>query len=624
MLRGALRGGRRLLSSPARDTAPAAAASQSRCFASQGGGSPWDRPHPSAIDFDEGTKAATPWVRTVISGVELLRNPKYNKGMAFTDEERDRLYLRGLLPPCVMPQSVQVERVITNLRALKTPLQKYSFLVGLQERNERLFYQVLVENVDELKPIIYAPTVGQACQKYGLLFRRPRGLFISMADRGRVYSILKNWPERDVKLICLTDGERVLGLGDLGIQGMGIAVSKVQCYTAFGGLDPANTLPVCIDAGTDTESLLDDPFYIGLRHKRVRGEPYDELIDEFVMAAQRRFGQTVLFQFEDFGNSNSLRLLNEYRGRANCFNDDIQGTAASMLAGIIAALPIIGGSLSDHTYLFAGAGETGCGMADLLALAISRQQKIPLPEARKRIWLIDSKGLVTRDRAEHLADHKLPWAHQGPAGCTDLLSAVKALKPTCLIGVRRHMLSYATGSCLHSEKGRGLFNQEVVEAMAENNERPLIFALSRPVENTECKPSDVYRWSNGRAVYASGCMQPAVTLDDGRTLAPLNSTSCYIFPGLGLGALMSGAERLRDEVFISAAEALASQVTDEDRAAGSVYPPFSKVREISLHVAKAVAQTVHEQGLATRKPRARDLLQEARSWMYDPSYRVYG
>lgn len=561
-------------------------------------------------------------VRTVISGVDLLRNPKYNKGMAFTPEERDRLYLRGAHKPFVghavlshpgrarqravqQPRMSQVQPVAQRQGAQTAPVSRISaalprrilamhgpswlkqrpiaparsavFVITLpvlgcpqsvvacfvrraspssadvpvapsparddqsrsafdaagevqlprrpagatrsdllilrhrrsttarcclwpperesemrrrcvratpaQERNERLFYRVLVDFPEDLKPIIYRPTVGQACLKYGLLFRRPRGLFISMADRGRIYAMLKNWPERDVKLICLTDGERVLGLGDLGIQGMGIAVSKVQSYTAFGGLDPSATLPVCIDAGTDTESLLEDPFYIGLRHKRVRGDSYDELVDEFVSAAQRRFGQTVLFQFEDFGNENGRRLLNEYRGRAAVFNDDIQarhsvscilspirrwctppvhvevgfqtdvrvprsmlpqGTASAMLAGLIASLPIIGGGLADQTYLFAGAGEAGCGMADLLATAISKEKKISLPVARQRIWLVDSKGLITRSRMNELADHKLPWAHEGPEACTTMLAAVKVIKPSCLIGARRSERSGAS------------------------------------------------------------------------------------------------------------------------------------------------------------------------------------
>ena len=413
---------------------------------------------------------------------------------------------------------------------------------------------------------------------------------------------------------------------------MGVAVSKVQCYTAFGGLDPSTCLPVCIDAGTDNEALLADRFYIGLRHKRVRGDAYDELVEEFVAAAQRRFGLGVLLQFEDFGNHNGARLLNSYRGQASCFNDDIQGTGAAALAGLIAALPLTAGDgrprLGDHTYLVAGAGETGCAMGDLLACAIAAQKGVQISEARKCIWMVDPQGLVTRARAESadsLADHKLPWAHRGPSGCSELLSAVEALKPSVLIGVRRHRLSYASGSALGSaEKGGAkLFTRPVVEAMARFNQRPLIFALSRPVENSECTPEEAYAWSGGRALYVSGCLQPAVTLPDGSQRAPLNSTSAYIFPGVALGAVVSGAERLRDDAFLAAAQALAGRVTDEDRAKGALYPPFAAIRDISAHVAKAVAATTYDAGLATRKPRPRDLLAECRAWMWDPNYKLY-
>ena len=506
------------------------------------------------------------------------------------------------------------------------------FARAAQERNERLFYAALCAYPDELKPIIYAPTVGQACQKYGLLFRRPRGLFISMADRGRVYQLLKNWPEKQVRLLCLTDGERVLGLGDLGIQGMGIAASKVVCYTAFGGVDPASALPVTIDAGTDNEALLDDPFYIGLRHKRVRGEPYDELIDEFIQAAKRRWGTDVLFQFEDFGNANGARLLNSYRAEVCAFNDDIQGTAAAMLGGILAALPKLRpGGLGAQTFLFAGAGETGAGMADLLAAAISKATRAPLTEARRAIWMFDSKGLVTRARAEHLEDHKFPWAHTAPEGagpCTTLLDAVRAVKPSCLIGVRRYDFSYQQDSCLAGRVGgAGLFTSDVLQAMAAHNPapiHPLVFALSRPVGNSECTAAEAYAATEGRVVYASGCLQPSVTLPDGRLMAPLNSTSSYIFPGVALGAMMCGAKHIRDDALIAAAEALAGQVSEEDKARGSVYPSFHNIRDVSAHVARAVAAAVYDAGLAGAGARPRDLLKTAREWQWEPSYRVYG
>ena len=487
-----------------------------------------------------------------------------------------------------------------------------------------------------MKPFIYAPTVGQACQKYGLLFRRPRGLFISVADRGRVYKLLKNWPETQVRLLCLTDGERVLGLGDLGIQAMGIAASKVACYTAFGGIDPAVALPITIDAGTDNEALLDDPFYIGLRHKRVRGELYDELLDELVQAAKRRWGSTVMFQFEDFGNANGLRILNSYRGEVCAFNDDIQGTAAAMLGGILAALPQLRpGGLGAQTFLFAGAGETGAGMAEMLALAIAKATREPISEARRRIWMFDSRGLVTRARAETLSDHKFPWAHvyTPPHGADDgpvltLLDAVNALKPSCLIGIRRHSFSYGAESALRGERGTcRLFTADVLAAMAQHNPAPaapLVFALSRPVGNSECTAAEAYAATGGRVVFASGCLQPPVTLPDGRVMSPLNSTSCYIFPGVALGATMCGARHLRDDAFLAAAEALSSRVSAEDRAAGSVYPAFEGIRDVSAHVARAVAAATYDAGLASGPPRPRDLLATAKAWQWQPSYPLYG
>ncbi|KAH6556960.1 hypothetical protein KP509_1Z146000 [Ceratopteris richardii] len=319
---------------------------------------------------------STPWVRTVQSGIDLLRNPKYNKGMAFTKVERDRNHLHGLLPPAYMSQDLQVQRVMSNVRDTDSDLQKYIFLMALQERNEKLFFRVLLEYLDELLPIVYTPTVGIVCQKYGLLFRRPRGLFISINDKGQVMELLKNWPERHLRVIVVTDGERVLGLGDLGVQGMGIPVGKITLYSACGGIPPHECLPVTIDVGTNNESLLKDPFYPGTHQRRIQDELYDELIDEFMDAVKKRYGDTVLVQFEDFANKNAFRLLLQYRGSHLVFNGDIQAVGAVALAGIIAALPLTGGKVSDHTFLFRGAGETGTGIAELLATYISKEQAL--------------------------------------------------------------------------------------------------------------------------------------------------------------------------------------------------------------------------------------------------------
>ncbi|CAI5526388.1 unnamed protein product [Closterium sp. Naga37s-1] len=548
----------------------------------------------------------TPWVRSVASGVDLLRNPKYNKGLAFTEEERARLYLNGLLPAGYMSQDHQVDRVLANLKEAQSDLQRYVFLMALQERNERLFYRVLVDHVEQLMPIVYTPTVGLACERFGLLFRRPRGLFVSQRDRGRVMELLKNWPERRVRAIVVTDGERVLGLGDLGVQGMAIAVGKLTLYTACGGIHPAECLPVTIDVGTNNQALLKDPFYPGLRQPRATGEEYDELIDEFMEACKQRFGSDVLIQFEDFANHNAFRLLFQYRGTHLVFNDDIQGTAAVALAGLLAARPLLGSSLSSQTILFFGAGEAGTGIAELLATAISREANISLAEARGRIWLVDSKGLVVRSRVDSLQPHKVPFAHDHPESA-DLVETIHAIRPTALIGV--------SGQA-------GTFTQPVCEAMAQLNERPVVFALSNPTSLSECTAEDAYKWTQGRAIFASGSPFPPVEMD-GKRFVPGQGNNAYVFPGIGLGCLMCGATRMRDEMFLAAAEALAAQVSDDDREQGRVYPPIWKIRQISAHIAKAVAAKAYDLGVATNLPKPPDLLSYAFSKMYNPHYRSF-
>ncbi|CAM6103216.1 unnamed protein product [Calypogeia fissa] len=551
-------------------------------------------------------RPATPWVRTVQSGIELLRNPKYNKGMAFTKTERDRHYLHGLLPPAYMSQDLQVVRVMSNLREYTTDLQKYNHLMALQERNERLFYRVLLEHIEELLPIVYTPTVGLVCQQYGLLFRRPRGLFISIRDKGRVMELLKNWPERRVRVIVVTDGERVLGLGDLGVQGMGIPVGKLTLYTAIGGLHPSECLPVTLDVGTNNQTLLKHPFYPGLRQTRATGEEYDELVDEFMEACKARYGDKLLIQFEDFANHNAFRLLLQYRGSHLVFNDDIQGTAAVALAGIIGALPLTGGTLADHTYLFNGAGEAGTGIAEMLALQISKEAKISIPEARERIWMVDSKGLVVKSRMESLQSHKLPFAKDFPA-TPDLIDCVKAIRPTALIGVSGKAFS---------------FTKEVCEAMAEFNERPIIFPLSNPTSNSECTAEQAYSWTKGKCIFASGSPFSPVQVK-GQWFYPGQGNNAYIFPGVGLGCIVAGNKRVRDEMFLAAAEALAGEVTDEDRSKGLVYPPLWKVRSVSAQIAKAVASKAFELGLATNLPKPPNLKERIEARMWDPHYRRY-
>lgn len=548
----------------------------------------------------------TPWVTSVASGYSLMRDPRYNKGLAFTDKERDAHYLTGLLPPVVLTQDVQERKLMHNLRQYTVPLQRYMALMDLQERNERLFYKLLIDNVEELLPVVYTPTVGEACQKYGSIFRKPQGLYISLKEKGKILEVLKNWPQRGIQVIVVTDGERILGLGDLGCQGMGIPVGKLSLYTALGGIRPSACLPITIDVGTNNQKLLDDEFYIGLKQRRATGQEYAEFLHEFMCAVKQNYGEKVLVQFEDFANHNAFDLLSKYSTSHLVFNDDIQGTASVVLAGLIAAQKVLGKSLSDHTFLFLGAGEAGTGIAELIALKISKETGAPIDETRKKIWLVDSKGLIVSSRKESLQHFKQPWAHEHEP-VKDLIGAVNAIKPTVLIGT--------------SGVGQ-TFTKEVVEAMATNNEKPLILALSNPTSQAECTAEQAYTWTNGRAIFGSGSPFDPVEYD-GKTYLPGQANNCYIFPGLGLGLIMSGAIRVRDDMLLAASEALAAQVTEENFANGLIYPPFANIREISANIAASVAATTYDLGLASNLPRAKDLVKFAESCMYSPVYRNY-
>jgi malate dehydrogenase (oxaloacetate-decarboxylating)(NADP+) len=535
-------------------------------------------------------------------GTTLLQDPTLNKGTAFTAAERDALGLRGLLPPHISTQGEQVKRVLENFRRKASDLERYINLAALHDRNETLFYRVVVDNPDEMMPIIYTPTVGLACQQFGHIFQRPRGLFISHHDRGRIRDMLRNWPHKDVRMIVVTDGERILGLGDLGANGMGIPVGKLSLYTACAGVHPNQCLPVLLDAGTNNEVLRHDPLYIGVSTPRVTGIPYDELVEEFVTATQEVFPGVVV-QFEDFANHNAFRLLERYRDRLATFNDDIQGTAAVALAGLLTALRVKGGALRNETLLFQGAGEAATGIADL-AVAAMVDEGMPEAEARRRCWLVDSKGLVVQARTD-LAHHKQRYAHQHPH-VSSLLAAVEALRPTAIIGVA------AVG---------GAFTQEVVTAMSAINERPIVFSLSNPTSKSECTAQQAYEWSRGRALFASGSPFPAVSLGDAVFVSRQGNNS-YIFPGVGMGAIVSRTTRVTDEMFLVAARTLAAQVTAEDLAQGSLYPPLPAIREVSAHIAAAVADVAFKRGLAG-VARPADLLAAVKSAMYEPEYATY-
>ncbi|MEO8753619.1 MAG: NAD-dependent malic enzyme [Casimicrobiaceae bacterium] len=532
-------------------------------------------------------------------GMALLQDPLRNKGTAFTEAERDSLGLRGLLPPRVFTQEEQVARVLENFRSKATDLDKYINLTALHDRNEALFFRVLIDHPDELTPIVYTPTVGLACQQFGHIFQRPRGIFISANDRGRIASVLANWPRRDVAIIVITDGERILGLGDQGAGGMGIPVGKLSLYTACAGIPPSTCLPVLLDVGTNNEALRHDPLYLGLQQPRLRGDAYDDLVEEFVTAAQALFPGVVI-QFEDFASQNAFRLLQKYRDRIPTFNDDIQGTAAVALAGILSALRITGGKLGEQTLLFQGAGEAATGIADLVAAAMMAEG-LDEAAARKRCWLFDSHGLVVRQRTG-LAAHKQPYAHDHPPLDT-LLGAVKDLRPTAIIGVA------AVANA---------FSEDVVRAMAQINKRPIVFALSNPTSKAECTAEQAYRWSDGRAIFACGSPFDPVRLD-GRTLVPRQGNNSYIFPGVGLGVITTRATRVTDEMFMAAARTLAHQVTQSDLEQGSLFPPLVSVREVSAHIAAAVAEVAFRKGFA-RVSEPADLVSFMRAQMYEPRY----
>ncbi len=536
------------------------------------------------------------------TGVALLRDPVFNKDGAFTEEEREILGIRGLLPARVQTMEEQVMRTLENCRGKANDIEKYLFMISIQDRNKTLFYRVVIDYIEEMMRIIYTPAVGQACLEYGHIFRRPRGIFISAKDRGRMPELLRNWPYHDIRIIVVTDGERILGLGDLGADGMGIPVGKLALYTACAGIHPSLSLPVTLDVGTENEDLLNDPLYIGLKQRRLRGAAYDDFLEEFIVAVEEVFPRT-LIQFEDFANLNAFRLLERYRERILTFNDDIQGTAAMTMAGLLSALRLTGGKLGEQRFLFAGAGEAGLGAGDLMVAAMVAEG-LSAEEARQRCWFVDSKGLMVKGRSD-LNGRKLRYAHDHePIG--DLQEAVETLKPAAIIGV--------------SGK-QGLFARPVLEAMARVNERPIVFALSNPTSRSECTAVEAYTWTGGRAIFASGSPFDPVILD-GKKLAPAQGNNVYIFPGLGLGAIACGARHVTEEMFFVAAKALASEVSADDLEQGRVYPPLARIREVSAIIAAAVMEVAYRRDLATT-PKPEDLPAYIKSLMYEPKYQSY-
>jgi malate dehydrogenase (oxaloacetate-decarboxylating)(NADP+) len=531
-------------------------------------------------------------------GRDLLRDPRSNKGSAFTVEERRALNLHGLLPAAVSSMEDQLIRALESIRRKAYDIERYIFLSALQQRNERLFYRLIFENIEELLPIIYTPTVGQACQEFSHIYRRSHGLYITTEDKGHVAEVLDNWPDKDIKLIVVTDGERILGLGDLGANGMGIPIGKLALYTACAGVPPEQCLPVLIDVGTNNSGLLDDPLYLGLKQNRLQGTEYAALIDEFVMAVQEKY-TSVLIQFEDFLTPNAYSLLNKYRDIVLCFNDDIQGTASVAVAGIIASTRVSGVKFSELRIMFLGAGSAATGIADLLHSALCKEG-LGSEEAYRRLSLVNSKGLLVKSR-DDLQMHNRPYAADMAA--TDFTGAISTIKPHILIG--------ATGT-------PGIFTEEIIRLMARLNDRPVIFALSNPTSRAECTAEQAYEWSDGRAVFASGSPFAEVTIDN-NTFRPGQSNNAYVFPGIGLGAIASEASKLTDDVFLVAARRLAELVEETDLEAGSLYPPMRSIRDISISIAESIANEVYDSGLS-KGPTPDNLSQKINEMMYDPNY----
>ncbi|TAV98425.1 NAD-dependent malic enzyme [Rhizobium ruizarguesonis] len=538
-------------------------------------------------------------VEAMSKGYALLRNPHSNKGTAFTDEERDEYGLEGLLPPTPTSLESQVARIHTQLAALENDLQKYLLLSDLQVRNETLYYAVLMSDPAGFMPVVYTPTVGEACQKFDHIFHSARGVYVPITLKGRVRELLSNWPQKDVRFIVVTDGERILGLGDLGVGGMGIPIGKLSLYTACAGVPPELCLPVTLDVGTNNASLLEDPLYLGLRHDRVRGDEYHAFIDEFVQAVAELFPRCCI-QWEDFANFNAIPILSRYRNKVCTYNDDIQGTASVALAGIYAALRITGGKLTDQKFLFLGAGSAATGIAELISQGMA-MQGLSLEAARKRISLFDVEGLLVSSR--EVKEFQKPFVVDHEP-VSDFVEAIKVLKPTGIIGV---------------STVPKLFNQNVIETLASINERPIIFPYSNPTSRSECTAEEAYTWSKGRAVFASGSPFPPL-LVEGRRFVPGQGNNVYIFPAMGMAVYATEAKRVTDEMFIIAAKAVAEQVGQDSLDVGLIYPPQSKILEASLHVAAKIAEYIFDKDLAG-VGRPADIGKLITGKVYKPVYR---
>jgi malate dehydrogenase (oxaloacetate-decarboxylating)(NADP+) len=536
---------------------------------------------------------------TTKRGIELLHDPSLNKSTAFTEAEKQALGLVGLVPDVTETEELQLQRVMVQLSKKDTDLERYIYLNNLLDHNETLFYRTVMSDPVRFLPIVYDPTIGEACLKFGHIYRQPRGMYLSITRRGKVKEILKNWPQKDVRFICVTDGGRILGLGDLGANGAGIPIGKLQLYTACAGVPPQYLLPMYLDAGTNNEQYLHDPLYLGMRKTRPATADLYSFVDEFVEAVQEVFPKCCI-HFEDWTGSDAVHLLKRYRDTYCVYNDDVQGTAGITLAGMINAAKIKGTKLKDEKYLFLGAGSAGIGLADLLCSALVAQG-MSLKEAQSRVYMFDINGLLESSRTD-LLDFQKPYAHQH-APTRDFIAAIESVKPTTIIGV--------------STIG-GAFNQKVIEEMARINESPVILALSNPTEHAECTAEQAYTWSKGKAIYAAG-VQFAPVRFDGQTFLPGQANNFYIFPAVGMAIFATQAKRVTDEMFIEAGQAVADQVPSELLKQGLLYPLQSNILEAEIQTAARVAKLVFDSNLAT-VPRPTDMVAFIRKQVYKPQY----
>ena len=534
-----------------------------------------------------------------VRGIAVLQDPKLNKSTAFTEQEKQALGIVGLVPDVTESEDLQLQRVNSQLAQKPTDLERYIYLMNLLDHNETLFYRTLMSDPARFLPIVYDPTIGEACLKFGHIYRQARGMYLSITRRGKVKEILKNWPEKDVRFICVTDAGRILGLGDLGANGMGIPIGKLQLYTACAGVPPQYLLPMYIDAGTNNEQYLHDPLYLGMRKTRPSTEELYSFVDEFVQAVQEVFPKCCI-HFEDWTGVDAVHLLQRYRDKYCVYNDDVQGTAGIVLAGMINAAKVKGKKLSDEKYLFLGAGSAGIGLADLLCSAMA-QEGLSLKEAQSHVYMFDINGLL-EDTRKDLVDFQKPYAHKHPP-TRDFVAAIENIKPTTIIGV--------------STVG-GTFTQKVIEAMSRVNERPVVLALSNPTDHAECTPEQAYTWSKGKAIYAAGVQFPPFHYD-GQTFLPGQANNFYIFPAVGMAIFATQATRVTDEMFIEAARAVADQVPPDLLKQGLLYPLQSNILETEIQTAARVANLVFDSGFA-RVPRPKDMVAFIRQHVYKPEY----